>query len=293
MKIALFGKNFSDEYIDRIRLLIEKLVELNVQISIFEPFAEFFKTCNIQIPEVTIFNTSQELKDLNPKVVVSIGGDGTILQAAAMVMGSKIPILGINTGRLGFLSSISIDEVEESIDDIINIDYVIDKRSLLELKTKDKLFGNENFALNELAVSKRDTSSMIMTTVYLNDEYLNTYWSDGLIVSTPTGSTAYSLSGGGPIVMPDSNNLIITPIAPHNLNVRPLVIADTGVLRIKVEGRADSFLATLDSRTSIIKPNTELIVKKHPHQVYLVRLPGHSYLTTLRNKLNWGADKRN
>ena len=201
--------------------------------------------------------------------------------------------MGINTGRLGFISSISTDQIDAAINDLLRENYKIDNRTLLELNTSNELFGNQNFALNEVAVTKKDTSSMIKVDAYVDDEFLNSYWADGLIVSTPTGSTGYSLSCGGPIIMPQSGNIIITPIAQHNLNVRPIVIDDESVIKLKVVDRDDLALISLDSRSRAFDSSTEITIKKASFNIKLINPPFNSFLSTVRNKLMWGIDKRN
>ena len=200
--------------------------------------------------------------------------------------------MGINTGRLGFISSISTGEIDDAINDILKGNYAVDERALLELHTENKLFKEKNFALNEVAISKKDTSSMIKIDAYVDDEFLNTYWADGLVVSTPTGSTGYSLSCGGPIIMPGTNNIIITPNAPHNLNVRPIVINDSSVIKLKVEDRDQLALVSLDSRSRAFDSDTELIIKKADFKIKLIRPQNNSFTSTIRNKLMWGLDKR-
>jgi NAD+ kinase len=231
--------------------------------------------------------------DYKPDLFCSIGGDGTMLNTVTFVGDSGIPVVGINTGRLGFLSGINIEEIEHSIEDILNGNYDIDKRALIRLDTNNNLFGKRNFALNEIAVSRKDSSAMITIHAYLNDVFLNSYWADGLIISTPTGSTAYSLSCGGPVVMPDSENFIITPISPHNLNVRPVIISDRDVIRLKVEGRNKEFLVSLDSRPMSFESEIDLVIKKEAFKINLIRLKGNDFTSTLRQKLMWGVDKRN
>jgi len=215
-----------------------------------------------------------------------------LLKAVTYVRESEIPIMGINTGRLGFISSVSADQIDDAITDILKGNYKINERTLLELSTNKNLFKDKNFALNEVAVSKKDTSSMIRIDAYVDDEFLNTYWADGLVVSTPTGSTGYSLSCGGPIIMPGTNNIIITPNAPHNLNVRPIVIDDNSVVKLKVEDRDQLALVSLDSRSRAFDSETELTIKKASFKTKLVQPQNNSFTKTIRHKLMWGLDKR-
>lgn len=292
MRIALFGKNTEINTLDFYSRLISALQMHHCEIAINELLYKMLKF-KIAVPKnISVYNSSF---DLNKKVdyLFSIGGDGTMLDSVSMVKDSGIPILGFNIGRLGFLSSISKDELDLSLNYFFNKKFTLEKRSLLKLESEDKLFGNQNFALNEFTILKKDFSSMINIHVYVNDIFLNTYWSDGLIISTPTGSTAYSLSCGGPIITPDSENFIITPIASHNLTVRPLVIPNNSVIKLKVEGRSDNFLVTLDSKQETVEADKELIIKKENFEIDLVQLPNKNFFTTMRDKLMWGLDKRN
>ena len=291
MKIAVFGKYFNDEYSSSIQYLFEQLELVEAKIKIYQPFAEYLQS-KIEIKSgFHYFSNASDLNDTD--FVFSIGGDGTVLEAANLVRDTQIPIMGINTGRLGFLSSIATTEIDEAIKAIKTRTYKIDNRTLLELETNNKLFGNQNFALNELTIHKKDSSSMITIHAYVDNSFLNSYWADGLIISTPTGSTAYSLSCGGPIIAPRSGNFVINPVAPHNLNVRPLVVPDTSAITLIIEGRAESFLVSLDSRSEIIESSIELTVKKCDFETKLLRMPDYNYLNTIRGKLNWGLDKRN
>lgn len=226
-------------------------------------------------------------------VFISIGGDGTILESVRKVGSSGIPILGVNMGRLGFLASTPFEELEQALEKLKNGDFQVDKRTLVKADTTDAIFGNDNYALNEVSVHKNSTSSMIVVNAYLDDFFLNTYWADGLIVSTPTGSTGYSLSAGGPIIAPGTSNFIITPIAPHNLNVRPLVIADTRKITLRIGSVDPNFMMSLDSQSKIIASEVEIRVSKGDFQVGLVRFGASDYFDTLRGKLMWGIDKRN
>jgi NAD+ kinase len=226
-------------------------------------------------------------------VLVSVGGDGTILESVRKVGQSGIPILGVNTGRLGFLSSTPFEELEQAFLKVKKGDFQVDYRTLVKAETHDNLFGDDNYALNEVSVHKSATSSMVVVNAYLDDFFLNTYWADGLIISTPTGSTGYSLSTGGPIVAPGTNNFIITPIAPHNLNVRPLVISDDRKITLKIENTDPNFMISLDSQSQVVKSHVELQVSKAEFQVGLVRFGPNDYFDTLRGKLMWGIDRRN
>ena len=240
------------------------------------------------------FKTYSKIDDTYD-LLISIGGDGTILRAITYVRDTGIPIVGINTGRLGFLATIQDDEIEAALVSIFNNDYHISERTLLQIETNPK---NEdllelNFALNEIAVSRKNTTSMITVQTQLDDEYLTSYWADGLIISTPTGSTGYSLSCGGPVITPGANSIVLTPIAPHNLNARPLVIPDKTEIKLKVSGREDNYLVSLDSRIATLENNTEIIIKKADFNIRMIELKNESFLRTLRKKLLWGEDKRN
>jgi NAD+ kinase len=290
VKIAIYGKEVNESNFSFIEKLFQILNDNEIEVVIFQDFYNFLSK-KLTLPIQNTFSSHQDLKTVN--YLFSIGGDGTLLETVTLVRDYDIPILGINTGRLGYLSSITTDEIDQAISEIVNKEFELDKRTLLTLETASDFFESANYALNEITLQKKDTSSMITIHVYLNGEFLNSYWADGIIIATPTGSTAYSLSCNGPIVLPDSGNIIITPIAPHNLNVRPLVIPDDTIISLKIEGRTENFLAALDSRSVTMPVSTEITVKKSRHQVTLIRLKEYNLLNTLRNKLMWGLDKRN
>jgi len=231
--------------------------------------------------------------DEQTDALISLGGDGTLLDTVCLVRDKQIPVLGINYGRLGFLASLGKENIEEAVKSLQDRTYVLDKRGLLHLDASVPLFGEDPFALNELVIHKREFSSMIKIHTYLNGEFLNTFWSDGLIVSTPTGSTGYSLSCNGPVVFPESESFVITPIAPHNLNIRPIVVPNNNVISFEVEGRSDDFICTLDSRKEVVAKTVQLAVKKEAFSFNLVRLNENNFLRTLREKLTWGFDTRN
>jgi len=291
MTIAIIGSPYPDHFTKYIQHLIKKLESEHIKIIIEETFNAFLQKNIRFVNDNQTFNSHESLKD-NADILLSIGGDGTLLNAVTFVRKSNIPIMGINTGRLGFISSISAGQIDNALNDIIKGDYKINERTLLELNTTNKLFKNKNFALNEVAIVKKDTSSMIRIDAYIDNEFLNTYWADGLVVSTPTGSTGYSLSCGGPIIMPGTNNIIITPNAPHNLNVRPIVINDASIIKLKVEDRDQLALVSLDSRSRAFDSDTELIIKKADFKVRLIEPQNNSFTSTIRNKLMWGIDKR-
>ena len=259
--------------------------------------ADFLKLLyekKIVTKEYKTFSSYSEL-DASFDMLISIGGDGTMLRAATLVRDSGIPLLGVNAGRLGFLASVQKENIENFLQYVIEKKYAISSRSLLSLQCvpENENILDLNFAMNEISVSRKDTTSMITIETSLNGEYLNSYWADGLIIATPTGSTGYSLSCGGPILTPDVTSIVITPIAPHNLNARPLVIPDTTEIRLKVSGREEFYLVSLDSRIASVKNESILIIKKNPYKINMVEIPEETFLKTLRNKLLWGEDKRN
>jgi NAD+ kinase len=259
-----------------------------------EAFLKLLYEKQIVKKEYKTFQSHKEL-DSSFDIMISIGGDGTILRAATLVRDSGIPILGINAGRLGFLAMVQKDEIAEFLQLIIEKKYTISERNLISLTVTPNIpeISDINFAMNEISVSRKDTTSMITIETYLNDEFLNSYWADGLIISTPTGSTGYSLSCGGPILTPNVSSLVITPIAPHNLNARPLVIPDDTVIRLKITGREEHYLVSLDSRIASVKNESELTIRKTPFKIKMVEIHEETFLKTLRNKLLWGEDKRN
>ncbi|MFM1875378.1 MAG: hypothetical protein RL266_1115 [Bacteroidota bacterium] len=237
--------------------------------------------------------TDKKLKKQQFDALISIGGDGTILESVRKVADSFIPILGVNTGRLGFLASTPFEELEQALEKLKNGSFQVDQRTLIKAETEIDLFGDDNYALNEISVHKSATSSMVVVKAYLDDFFLNTYWADGLIVSTPTGSTGYSLSAGGPIIAPSTHNLIITPIAPHNLNVRPLVIGDDRTVTLKIEEADPNFMISLDSQSKVVGSDVEIRISKANFSVGLIRFGANDYFDTLRGKLMWGHDRRN
>ena len=291
MEIALFGTTFNEAKAVYVQHLINKLEQENVDLIIESQFSELLSDIKFK-NEYSTFDTPQELKE-NADIILSIGGDGTLLATITLVRDSGIPILGINTGTLGFISSVSTDQIEYAINHLLKGDYTIKNRTLLQLNSENNLFGDTNFALNEVTVLKKDTSSMIRVHAYLDDEFINTYWADGLIISSPTGSTGYSLSCGGPIVLPGTNNFIITPIAPHNLNVRPIIVSDKSKITLKVSEKDELALVALDSRSRAIGPGLELTIKKAQYKVKLIQFEKQSFISTIREKLMWGKDKRN
>lgn len=292
MKIAIYGRSFSKSFNEPIIRLFKVLNSYNVHITIFKPFFEFIIN-NIHFkPKVqSFFNDHKDIcKEVD--LIFSLGGDGTFLETISFVRDYNIPIVGINTGRLGFLSYISREDIADALDAIFNKKYSLEHRVLIKLVSSVDLFEGFNYALNEVTIQKKD-STMITIHAYLNNEYLNSYWADGLIISTPTGSTAYSLSVGGPIVIPNSSNFIISPIAPHNLTVRPIVVPDSNEIVLKVNSRNSKYLASLDYRSEILDTSVELTLKRADFTIKILKLENHSFYSTIRNKLMWGADKRN
>ncbi len=294
MKVAIYGQYYQNDTRPIIRDIFVFFNENNVELVIEEKFLEILYKEEILKKEYKTFASYKEL-DSSFDVLLSIGGDGTILRAATFVRDSGIPILGINAGRLGFLATVPKDNIQEFLQLILDKKYSISKRTLLSLESSIKNVELEkiNFALNEITVSRKDTTSMITVETALNGEYLNSYWADGLIVATPTGSTGYSLSCGGPVLTPDVKSLVITPIAPHNLNARPLVITDDTEIELKVSGRENQYLVSLDSRIVTVDNHTILKIKKTPFEINMIEIHNETFLKTLRKKLLWGEDKRN
>ncbi len=291
MKIAIYGRKYNDSATVYMQQLIDCLVENQVEIVIYSAFQAFLGP-RVNLPKnIEVFNSYDELKEV--KYLISVGGDGTLLDTVTFVRDSGIPIIGINMGRLGFLASIAKQEIKTAVESLMKGHFTIDKRSLIRVESNIPLFNGVNYGLNEVTIHKKDTSSMIIVHAYLNGEFLNSYWADGLILATPTGSTGYSLSCGGPIIFPNSENFVITPISPHNLNVRPIIISDNQVITFEVEGRSAHYLATLDSRTETLETTVQLAVRKESFELNLIRLSTENYLGTLRNKLMWGLDTRN
>ena len=292
MKIGIYGRQFNNSVLPYVQQVFDCLVECNVEVLVYKNFYDFVKDKLFLPKQFSSFETHDDIKNI-VDVMISLGGDGTMLDTVAIVKDAGIPMIGINFGRLGFLASINKEGIKYAIDAIIEKKFTLDNRRLLKIETTQKLFGSLNFALNDLTIHKRDTSAMILIHCYLNGEFLNSYWADGLIVATPTGSTAYSLSCGGPIILPGSGNFVITPISPHNLNVRPVIISDDSELTFEIEGRSSKFLITCDSRTEVIDSTINFTVKRADFDINLIRLNNESYLSTLRNKLLWGIDTRN
>ena len=292
MTIAVYARSTKDNHSTYIEEIYHYLKSEGVDLIIYEPYYNYLKsTYNFNLELGTYANS----EDLISKAfyVISLGGDGTLLETIELVRKSGIPLLGVNTGRLGFLASVNKDDLQKSLKLLLNEKFTLDKRELIEISGCDNCFEVVNYALNEFTIHKKDSSAMINIDTYVDGFFLNSYFADGLIVATPTGSTAYSLSCGGPIMMPDSDNFIITPIAPHNLTVRPIVISNNKQISFKVSGRNDNFNISLDSRTAQVSTSTEIKIRKADFRVNLINLEGQHFFTTLRNKMMWGIDRRN
>jgi NAD+ kinase len=294
MKIAIFGQYYQNDTRPIIRDIFLFFNNNNIELVIEEKFLKILYAEEILKKEYKTFNDYKCL-DSSFALLVSIGGDGTILRAATYVRDSGIPILGINAGRLGFLAKVQKENIEVFLQIVLEKKYTISERTLLSLECspENEQINELNFAMNEVTVSRKDTTSMITIDTSLNGEHLNSYWADGLIISTPTGSTGYSLSCGGPVLTPEVKGLVITPIAPHNLNARPLVIPDDTEIKLKVSGREEQYLVSLDSRIATLNNSAELTIRKTPFKINMVEIPDETFLKTLRNKLLWGEDKRN
>lgn len=291
MRIAIYSRGLESEQLEGLKLLLAEFSHYQIEAVIYQDFFNLFYSSIDITNKYSTFNHPNGLNDID--FIISLGGDGTLLDAVTFVGDKGIPVLGINYGRLGFLASIRRDEIHSAIEALVKHTFMIDKRSLVHLDANMPLFKGVSYALNEFTIHKKDTSPMIKIHTYLNGEFLNTYWADGLIVATPTGSTGYSLSCNGPVVFPDSASFVITPVSPHNLNIRPLVIPDDSVISFEVEGRTDGFLCTLDSRREIVTKDVLLAIRKEIFSIKLIRLNENNFLQTIRNKLSWGLDKRN
>ncbi|NQD71557.1 NAD kinase [Sphingobacterium shayense] len=291
--IAIYGRAFNASVVPYVEQLFAYLTNKDILVYIHSDFFDFLKQQYDCTFDFLLYHTHEDLPT-DIMFLLSLGGDGTMLSAVSQVRDSGIPIAGINFGRLGFLASINKTEMIQALDDIFAGNYTLQARDLIEVKGNSKsIFGNENYALNDITVFRHDTSSMITINATLDGELLNSYWADGIIIATPTGSTAYSLSCGGPIIMPGSGNFVITPISPHNLNVRPLIISANSVLELEIESRTDKYVLSCDSKTETLDTITKLRLQRAPFQIHLIRLRSDSYFTTLREKLLWGLDVRN
>lgn len=293
MNILLFGKGFKEENEVYLHTVVSRLKKEGARLYVNLKYHKLLKENEVYLcNDCESIDTTEELAAAEIDFVVTLGGDGTILEAITLIKELGIPILGINLGRLGFLAIIEKTRIERALDKLFAGRYTIGERAMLELKGAGDIFGDESFALNDFTLHKRDTSAMIRIHTFIDGSFLNSYWADGLIVATPTGSTGYSLSCGGPIVFPYSGNFIITPVAPHDLNARPVVLSDKHELSFVIEGRGENFLCTLDSRFEIITSELKLIVKKCAFNTHLVQLEGVTFQETIRKKLLWGKDTR-
>lgn len=292
MKIAIYGREFNNSVLPYVQEVFDELDKSGVEIIIYRKYFDFIRDRVKLSKQVMCFENHIELLE-RTEVLISLGGDGTLLDTLSLIRDSGIPVIGINFGRMGFLASINKEEIGKAIAALQHKQFSLDKRTVLSLESKHGFFENENFALNDITIHKRDNSAMMIIHAYMNDEFVNSYWADGLIIATPTGSTAYSLSCGGPIIYPGSQNFVVTPIAPHNLNVRPLIIPDDVSLVFEIEARSTKFLVSCDSRTETVDKSVKIILNKANFHVNLIRLNNESYLTTLRKKLLWGIDTRN
>ena len=291
-RILIYARYVKEEYEEPFNLVLSIAKKKGYIITVIKDLYDHLSQ-KINLEGVSKIETQQELKTAKIDTVITLGGDGTILGAASLIGALEIPIFGINLGRLGLLANVDRNMISEALDKVDKGHYRIEKRTMIYLESDPDMFGETNFALNDFTMHKRDTSSMITIHTYVNGDYLNSYWADGIIVATPTGSTGYSLSCGGPIIFPGSNTFVITPVAPHNLNVRPLVISDTSVVSFEIEGRAKNFLCSLDSRYELITAKHQLAVRKCNFVTKLIVLNGQSFLSTIHEKLYWGSDQRN
>lgn len=292
MRIGIYTRGIELAQLPEVQMLMDELSKHRITPVLYRPFYEQIRE-QVRFPDtIEHFETFYDL-DEQIECFISLGGDGTLLDTVTLVRDKKIPILGINFGRLGFLAGIGKEELTTAVASLINRTYVLDRRSLIHLDSDEPLFGEVPYALNEFAIHKKDTSPMIKIHTYLNGAFLNTYWADGLIVATATGSTGYNLSCNGPVIFPDAEDFVITPVAPHNLNVRPIVVPDHNIISFEVEGRSDQFICVLDARKEVVSRQVQLAVKKESFSINLLRLNENNFLQTLRNKLSWGFDKRN
>lgn len=292
MRIALYGRGFGPDYDGLMKEVLRVLRNAGTETIVYTSLMNDIMRCDAENADYQTFNSYEQLKD-KADVLFSFGGDGTMLDSVEYVRDTAIPVLGINMGRLGFLSSVSSNETIDAVNKILKGDFEVEKRSLLELVGEEQRFKGINYALNELSLMRKDGSSLIVIQVFVDDKLLNTYWADGLILATPTGSTAYSLSAGGPIVAPNNDSFLITPISAHNLSVRPVVISDKSVVKIKVDGRCDAYDLSLDSRTKLVDKGLQLEVKKAGFSFNMVKLPEKDFFEAIRKKLLWGNDVRN
>ncbi len=293
MKIAIFGRTFNSDFNRYIHDLFKYLSTNNIKLSLYKPFQDFLdRECKFHPAAEEVFSDPDDVPE-DIDFLISIGGDGTFLKSIMFLKDFNIPVIGINSGRLGFLANISREELSEAMDSILSGNYKLENRSMISIESDNQVFNKYNFALNDVTIQKKD-AVMIKVDAYLDDEFLNAYWTDGLIISTPTGSTAYNMSVGGPIVLPGSENFVIAPIASHNLTVRPIIVPDNIKIRLEAKSRSGNFHVTLDNRTEVMDAESNIFyIKKAKLPLKIVNFPFNSYYSTIRNKLMWGADKRN
>ncbi len=293
MQVVVFGKQFKDKDLPYVQELFDALHAEGITTYVYTPYLQGIEG-KVKFPGAyAAFDDHLDFRVHRIDCIIVVGGDGTMLAAVTLVRDAGVPLLGINLGRLGFLASIEKKHIRQSVEKLRRGQYLLEERVMLYLESHPSLFGEMPFALNDCTLLKRDTSSMITIHTFLNGDYLNSYWADGLIIATPTGSTGYSLSCGGPIVFPRSGNFVLTPVAPHNLNVRPIVISDESVISFEIEGRGENFICTLDSRFELINAQHQLAVRKNDFPIRLVQLQDVTFLNTIREKLGWGEDVRN
>lgn len=294
MQVVVFGKQLKEKDLPQVQEAFDALYREGINTYIFTPFLNQLLEAKVRLQGAYApFDDHRAFRVHKIDFVITLGGDGTMLNAVTLVRDAGVPMLGINLGRLGFLATIDKNHIRDSIEKLKRGQYIIEERSTLYLESSPELFGEIPFALNDCTLLKRDTSSMITIHTFLNGDYLNSYWADGIIIATPTGSTGYSLSCGGPVIFPDSGNFVLTPVAPHNLNVRPIVLSDESVISFEIEGRADNFICTLDSRFELINGQHQLAVRKNDFPIRFVQLQDVTFLNTIRQKLGWGEDVRN
>lgn len=292
IKAAIYSRIMEDGQRQDVQLFFDELQRQAIIPVIFQQYHEQIKNIILLPAETQVFSLSEQLTE-DIEFIISLGGDGTLLDTVTLVRNKPMPIMGINFGRMGFLASIGRNEVATAVKSLARRTFIVDKRTMIHVDADLPLFGNIPYGLNEFSIHKRDTAPMIKIHTYLNGEFLNTYWADGLIVATPTGSTGYSLSCNGPIVFPESGSFVITPVAPHNLNVRPIIVPDDNIISFELESRSDNIICALDSRREIVGKNVSLAVRKEDFMINLLRLSENNFLQTLHNKLTWGLDKRN
>ncbi|QZE14776.1 NAD kinase [Halosquirtibacter laminarini] len=293
LKIAVFGKTVEENFIRELERIANFLQHEQVEVVGYGPFCEYLeKEKGTSFHPDKVFTTPSDL-DPDCDFFFSIGGDGTFLDGVSLVRNTGIPMVGINHGRLGFLADIPKEELKGALQAILDGDYRIEERTLLRVKCDSGCFRTFPFGLNDFTVHKQDTSQVIQVETYVDDEFLTTFWSDGLIVSTATGSTAYSLSVGGPVLAPNTNSLVLTAIAPHHLTVRPLVVSDSAKIKLKITGRGERIMASIDARSFPVDMGSEFVIDKAPFVIKVLKLSNVTFYDTLRNKLMWGADKRN